>query len=66
MGAIVYLLGCGCGTVDLLTVRGYELLKSAEVVVFDALIDGDLLDLLPIDCEQINVGKRGGQPSLKQ
>jgi uroporphyrinogen III methyltransferase / synthase len=66
MGAIVYLLGCGCGTVDLLTVRGYELLKSAEVVVFDALIDEDLLDLLPIDCEQINVGKRGGQPSLKQ
>jgi uroporphyrinogen III methyltransferase / synthase len=66
MGAIVYLLGCGCGTVDSLTVRGYELLKRADVVVFDALIDTDLLDLLPIDCEQINVGKRGGQPSLKQ
>ncbi len=66
MGAIVYLLGCGCGTIDSLTMRGYELLKTAEVVVFDALIDADLLDLLPLDCEQINVGKRGGQPSLKQ
>ncbi len=66
MGAVVYLLGCGCGTIDSLTMRGYELLKSAEVVVFDALIDADLLDLLPSDCEQINVGKRGGQPSLKQ
>ncbi len=66
MGAIVYLLGCGCGTIDSLTMRGYDLLKTAEVVVFDALIDADLLDLLPSDCEQINVGKRGGQPSLKQ
>jgi uroporphyrinogen III methyltransferase / synthase len=66
MGAIVYLLGCGCGTIDSLTVRGYELIKRAEAVVFDALIDVDLLDLLPTGCEQINVGKRGGQPSLEQ
>ncbi len=64
--SIVYLLGCGCGTVDYLTVRGYELLKRADVVVFDALIDQDLLDLLPLNCDRINVGKRGGQPSLKQ
>ena len=66
MESIVYLLGCGCGTVDYLTVRGYELLKRADVVVFDALIDKDLLDLLPLDCDRIDVGKRGGQPSLKQ
>ena len=66
MESIVYLLGCGCGTVDYLTVKGYELLKRADVVVFDALIDQDLLDLLPLDCDRINVGKRGGQPSLKQ
>lgn len=66
MESIVYLLGCGCGTVDYLTVRGYELLKRADVVVFDALIDQDLLDLLPLDCDRIDVGKRGGQPSLKQ
>ena len=64
--SIVYLLGCGCGTVDYLTVRGYELLKRADVVVFDALIDQDLLNLLPLNCDRIDVGKRGGQPSLKQ
>jgi uroporphyrinogen III methyltransferase / synthase len=66
MKSIVYLLGCGCGTIDSLTLRGYALLQRAEVVIFDALIDADLLALLPDDCEQINVGKRGGQPSLKQ
>lgn len=66
MESIVYLLGCGCGTVDYLTVRGYELLKRADVVIFDALIDQDLLDLLPLDCDRIDVGKRGGQSSLKQ
>ena len=66
MESVVYLLGCGCGTVDYLTVRGYELLKRADVVIFDALIDQDLLDLLPLDCDRIDVGKRGGQPSLKQ
>ncbi len=66
MESVVYLLGCGCGTVDYLTVRGYELLKRADVVVFDALIDQDLLDLLPLDCDRIDVGKRGGKPSLKQ
>jgi uroporphyrinogen III methyltransferase/synthase len=66
MESTVYLLGCGCGTVDYLTVRGYELLKRADVVIFDALIDRDLLDLLPLDCDRIDVGKRGGQPSLKQ
>ena len=53
MESIVYLLGCGCGTVDYLTVKGYELLKRADVVVFDALIDQDLLDLLPLDCEEL-------------
>lgn len=66
MSSIVYLLGCGCGTIDSLTVRGYTLIQKAEVVIFDALIDQDLLDLLPANCERINVGKRGGQPSLKQ
>jgi uroporphyrinogen III methyltransferase / synthase len=62
----VSLLGSGCGTIDLLTVRGLHLLQTAEIVIYDALVDPSILTLLSLDCEQIYVGKRGGIPSLKQ
>ncbi len=62
----VYLLGSGPGSVAYLTVRGYQLLSRAEVVVYDALVDGELLTLVPELCETVNVGKRGGQPSMPQ
>ena len=62
----VYLLGSGPGSVAYLTVRGYQLLTRAEVVVYDALVDSELLTLVPAACELVNVGKRGGQPSLPQ
>ena len=53
----VYLVGAGPGDIGLITVRGLELLRSAEVVVYDALADNSLLDNCP-DAELINVGKR--------
>jgi uroporphyrin-III C-methyltransferase len=62
----VYLLGAGPGSVAYLTVRGYQLLTQAEVLVYDALVDPELLALLPPDCLQLHVGKRGGQPSMAQ
>lgn len=61
-----YLVGAGPGSLDYLTVRGRELLQQADVVVYDALIDPDLLELVSASCLLINVGKRGGQPSMKQ
>lgn len=62
----VYLLGAGPGDVDYLTVRGQTLLSKAEVLVYDALVDPSLLQLLPAHCEQQLVGKRGGEPSTPQ
>jgi uroporphyrinogen III methyltransferase / synthase len=61
-----YLLGSGCGTIDLLTVRGLHLLQMAEIVIYDALVDPSILTILRPDCERIYVGKRGGVSSLKQ
>lgn len=49
-----------------MTVRGYQLLQQAEVLVYDALVDSELLELLPEDCIKLYVGKRGGQPSMRQ
>ncbi|MBW4421836.1 MAG: uroporphyrinogen-III C-methyltransferase [Myxacorys californica WJT36-NPBG1] len=62
----VYLVGSGPGDIGNLTVRAYQLLQQAEVLVYDALVDAEFLDLVPEDCLKLNVGKRGGQPSMKQ
>ncbi|MBD1873517.1 uroporphyrinogen-III C-methyltransferase [Nodosilinea sp. FACHB-131] len=62
----VYIVGAGPGAIDFLTVRGRDLVQRAECLVYDALVDEALLDLLPKGCDRINVGKRGGQPSTAQ
>ncbi|MGF1460758.1 MAG: uroporphyrinogen-III C-methyltransferase [Leptolyngbyaceae cyanobacterium] len=62
----VYLVGAGPGAVDLLTVRAHQLLTQAAVLVHDALVNPDLLALLPPHCEIHLVGKRGGQASWSQ
>lgn len=62
----VYLVGAGPGDVDYLTVKAYRLLAKAEVLIYDALVDEQLLELVPDDCLKIYVGKRGGLPSTPQ
>jgi uroporphyrinogen III methyltransferase / synthase len=62
----VYLVGSGVGSLAYLTVRGQQLLAAAEVVIYDALADGELLRLVPPGCLKLDVGKRGGQPSASQ
>lgn len=61
----VYLVGAGCGK-GLITVEGLLVLESAEVLVYDDLIDGGLLSLVSTDCEKIYVGKRYNRHSKKQ
>ena len=55
----VILVGAGPGDPDLLTLRGAEALRRAEVVVHDSLAPRELLDLAPPEAERIDVGKRG-------
>ena len=62
----VYLVGAGPGSVAYLTLRGQQLLQSAAVLVYDALVDPQLLQWTPPDCVKLYVGKRGGQPSTPQ
>lgn len=56
----VYLVGAGPGAIDLITMRGAEILGRAEVVVYDNLVNPGLLRLAPVSAELIYVGKRGG------
>lgn len=62
----VYLVGAGPGDVKLLTIRGLELLKQAEVLVYDRLASGQLLKEVPEDCECIFVGKSASAHTLPQ
>ncbi len=62
----VYLVGAGTGRIEHLTLQAHRLLQQAEVLVYDALVGDELLALVPDHCEQIQVGKRGGQPSAAQ
>lgn len=62
----VLLVGAGPNDPDLLTRKAYKAIKQADVVVFDRLVGEQILALIPEHCEQIYVGKRCGQPSLKQ
>src|SRR5262245_16282062 len=63
---MVYLVGAGPGDVGLLTLRGAELLKRAEVVVYDALVNSELLKLAPKSAEIIYGGKRAKGPVVPQ
>ena len=62
----VVLVGAGPGDPDLITVRGAKALSRADVVLYDQLATGDLLDLAPARAERINVGKRGHEEPKKK
>ncbi len=58
----VYLVGAGPGDAGLLTLRGAELLRRADVVLHDALVNPDLLRLAPPSAELIARGKKMKMP----
>lgn len=62
----VYLVGAGPGDTAYLTVKAQQLLTEAEVLVYDALVDTQLLQLVSSECLKFDVGKRGGKPSTPQ
>ena len=61
----VYLIGAGPGAQDLITLRGARLLAQADVVLHDALVTDEMLELCP-QALKILVGKRCGQLSTAQ
>ena len=62
----VWLIGSGCGSADLITVRGLKLLRQCDVVVYDDLIDSALLTEAPREAKRIYMGKRCGKHSAPQ
>jgi uroporphyrin-III C-methyltransferase len=62
----VYLVGAGPGDPGLLTVRGLELLRSAQVIVYDQLVNPVLLNEAASSTDKIFVGKRPGEHCIAQ
>ncbi|MEM6502314.1 MAG: uroporphyrinogen-III C-methyltransferase [Cyanobacteria bacterium P01_C01_bin.89] len=60
------LVGAGPGHSQYLTAQAHQAIAQAEVLIYDALVDPRLLELIPPHCETIDVGKRGGQRSARQ
>ncbi|MFQ5681266.1 MAG: uroporphyrinogen-III C-methyltransferase [Candidatus Omnitrophota bacterium] len=63
---MVYLIGAGPGDEGLITVRGLSLIRAADCILYDSLINPRLLDSAPAHCRKIYVGKRAGCHSLPQ
>lgn len=59
-------MGAGPGDTGLLTVRGQQLLRCAEVVLYDRLTDPALLQELPVGCAVVDVGKCSGARRMTQ
>ncbi len=61
----VWLVGAGPGDVGLLTRKGEQVLKQAEVVVYDRLVGDGVLAMIPESAHAIDVGKNAGTPYEK-
>jgi uroporphyrin-III C-methyltransferase/precorrin-2 dehydrogenase/sirohydrochlorin ferrochelatase len=61
-----YLVGAGPGGIDLITIRGRQLLATADVVLYDRLASAELLQYARRDAELICVGKTPRRPSISQ
>jgi uroporphyrin-III C-methyltransferase len=62
----VYLVGAGPGDPGLMTLKGKGLLACADVVIYDALVSPEVLEMINPEAEQVNAGKRMGRHSLLQ
>jgi uroporphyrinogen III methyltransferase/synthase len=62
----VYLVGAGPGDPGLLTVRGLDLLRHAQVIVYDQLVNPALLEEAAPQAIRIFVGKRAGRHCIAQ
>ena len=62
----VTLVGAGPGDPDLITLKGIRAIASADVILYDALVNDSLLEYASEDCTKIYVGKRAERLSTSQ
>jgi uroporphyrin-III C-methyltransferase len=60
------LVGAGPGDPELITLKAISTLKSADIVLYDALVSEQILELIPANIPSLSVGKRAGAHSYQQ
>lgn len=66
MAGKVTLVGAGPGDIGLFTIKGAQVLKEAQVVVYDRLVGEDILALIPENAEKIDAGKKSANHTIPQ
>lgn len=66
LSGICYLAGAGPGDLGLVTLKVKEVIEAADVIVYDALCNPEMLQWAPKGAEIIYAGKRANQHALKQ
>ena len=62
----IYIIGAGPGDAGLMTLKGVDCLREADVVIYDYLVSKDLLKYAKADARFIYAGKQGGAHTLSQ
>ncbi|MFZ9660106.1 MAG: uroporphyrinogen-III C-methyltransferase [Arcobacteraceae bacterium] len=62
----VYLTGAGPGDIELMTIKAYKLVQKADALVYDRLVNAEILNLCKDGCEFVNVGKEDGHHLVPQ
>jgi uroporphyrin-III C-methyltransferase len=60
------LVGAGPGDPELITIKAVKALETADIVLYDALVSKEILDLIPSGIPLVSVGKRAGMHSHSQ
>ncbi len=62
----IILVGAGCGDPELLTIKAVKALQAADVILYDALVSKEVLEMARAEAEKIPVGKKGHGVSCRQ
>ncbi|MCK6593943.1 MAG: uroporphyrinogen-III C-methyltransferase [Bacteriovoracaceae bacterium] len=62
----VFLVGAGPGSLDLLTLKAYQLLKTADVIVYDRLVSNEIMDEINPNAHLHYVGKQESEHTIPQ
>lgn len=62
----VFICGAGPGDVSLLTLRARDLLINCNIILYDRLVNDDILSLASSKSEKIYVGRQAGDPPINQ
>jgi uroporphyrin-III C-methyltransferase len=60
------LIGAGPGDPELITLKGAKALSTADVVLYDALVNREILEFVPLNAQKIYVGKRSNKHAYSQ